>query len=205
MIHFDDGFLDNWTTVFPIMKNLNLKFSILVSYDFIDASEKPRKFIDNPCEDNLDDWWGYLNLAEMKLMEESKLWDIQFHAKTHTWYEDSQEIIDIYDGKQMYPHLLWNSNKALKPEWLKYKKYAEVGYPVFSHSKSLELEKRYFPSKEMVDEMLSSYSEDLSPQQNLSNYKIILKKYKEKKNAGSFEKYLEKEERLSDELLFIQK
>jgi len=200
MIHFDDGFLDNWTTVFPIMKNLNLKFSILVSCDFIDQSKKVRKFIDNPCEENLDNWWGYLNIEEMKLMEDSKLCDIQFHAKTHTWYENSPEIIDIYNGKKMYPHLLWNSNETLKPKWLKYKKYAEHGYPVFSHSKSLELEKRFIPSQEMVEEMLSSYSKDISVQQNISKYKKILFKYMKKKNEGRFEKHYEKEKRLHEEL-----
>ncbi|MAM30007.1 MAG: deacetylase, partial [Flavobacteriaceae bacterium] len=31
MFHFDDGFLDNWSVVFPIMKEKNFKYSIVVT------------------------------------------------------------------------------------------------------------------------------------------------------------------------------
>ena len=68
MVQFDDGFLDNWSIVFPFMLKNNLKFSVLLTSDFIDKSNEERPFVNQTLKSNINDWWGYLNEAEIKAM-----------------------------------------------------------------------------------------------------------------------------------------
>ena len=146
MFHFDDGFLDNWTVVFPIMKKYNFKYSVLITPEFVQEGEV-RPFVEQTSEHNKENWWGYLNKKEIKKMTDSNLVDFQAHGYTHTWYESSQELIDIYDENNFFPHIPWNIQPEKKAYWLLDPFKAPVGYPVFEYKKSLELEKRYYTNK----------------------------------------------------------
>ena len=77
MLTFDDGYLDNWVYVFPIIKKYGAKATIFVNPDFVDPN--------NSIRSNLEDVWskkvgkdkiqplGFLNWEEMRLMEKSWL------------------------------------------------------------------------------------------------------------------------------------
>ena len=86
-IHFDDGFLDNWTVVYPIMEKLQLKFTVLLTPEFVEKSKQVRDFVEKTNLDNRESWWGYLSEAEVMHMSKSGLVDFQCHGYTHTWYE----------------------------------------------------------------------------------------------------------------------
>lgn len=199
MFHFDDGFLDNWSVVFPIMKKIGFKYSIVVTPDFIQDG-KIRPFVKSTLSENKENWWGYLNKKEIKKMSDSGLVDFQAHGYTHTWYESSPKLIDIYDGNNFFPHLSWNLNPHKKPYWLLNHFEVPIGYPVFEHKKSLELEKRFYLSKECIQELTASYDIKKTKEQNVKSYKEIISNYKDNRNLGVYENENQSYERLMREL-----
>jgi peptidoglycan/xylan/chitin deacetylase (PgdA/CDA1 family) len=156
-LNFDDGYLDNWVHLFPILKELGLKATVYITSDFID----PRDIIRNKRSESEHDTLqaneccaGFLSFPEMKLMEESGVFEIQSHAKTHTWYFRGSKIIDYWSpgsatkiGGPVW--MLWNEFPELKPYYLN--NAAEIeskipyGTPIYEHGKSLEV-KKFFPN-----------------------------------------------------------
>jgi peptidoglycan/xylan/chitin deacetylase (PgdA/CDA1 family) len=158
---FDDGYLDNWVHVFPILKKYEMKGTIFVSPDFVDPGSDIRP--------NLDDVWagkcrrdeltiaGFLNWAEMRLMEESGLVDVQSHAMTHTWYFSGPRIGAFHQPHEVtpYPWLFWNARPDRKSYYLTedQQEFLPWGYPILEHQKSLA-GLRYFPKPEVVDDIV---------------------------------------------------
>jgi hypothetical protein len=161
MLTFDDGYLDNWVFVYPILKKYGMKGTIFVTTDFADPSLEKRL--------NLDDVWqgraimeelqpaGFLNWAEMKEMLDSGFIDIQSHGKTHTWYFSGPKIIDFHlpAEKSKYPWLFWNERPDQKPFYLNedQQSFLPWGYPVLEHDKSLDV-RRFFPDPEAIKGLL---------------------------------------------------
>ena len=205
-IQFDDGFLDNWTVVFPIMKELNFKFSVVVTPDFIEK-KVPRKFSKETNESNIEEWWGYLSEEELVLMEESGLVDIQAHGFSHTWYETSENIIDLYDGTQVLPWLFWNNNISEKATWLTNNSLNRIplGYPIFENEKSLSNLKAYSVNREFIEDSIGMYNPNLSKEENLKNINILKDKYKQNDMLGKYETEDETKKRLKNELFNTRK
>lgn len=154
MLTFDDGYLDNWIYVFPIIKKYGAKATIFVNPEFVDPSCEVRP--------NLDDVWerkkkkdelvpyGFLNWVEMRIMETSKLIDIQSHSLTHTWYFSGPKLLDFYEpDNKKYPWLVWNHHPDQKPFYLIKDKrnLIPAGLPVYEHQKALICKKYYPPEK----------------------------------------------------------
>ncbi|NMC99169.1 MAG: polysaccharide deacetylase family protein [Bacteroidales bacterium] len=200
MFHFDDGFLDNWSVVFPIMKKAGFKYSVLLTPEFIQEGEV-RPFVAETNESNKSAWWGYLNKKEIRKMSESGLVDFAAHGYTHTWFESSDKLIDIYDGTNFYPHLSWNLFPEKKPYWLIEEFTAPLGYPVFEYKKSLELKKRFIPDRAFIDEIVDLFSSVKDKHEIMKRAKMILGKYKSENKHGRYETLEEKEMRIKRELL----
>lgn len=200
--HFDDGFLDNWSVVYPIMKEAGFKYSVLVTPEFIEDSNVVRPLISKTTEKNRKDWWGYLSKEEIKLMAKSGLVDIQAHGYTHTWYPASTELIDIYTGKEFYPHLHWNLYPELKPFWLNQfsKMKVPTGYPVFKYEKSLGLDKRFLVNNQFIKNCIDLYDPDVSKKISLEKIKELKDECILKQNLGRFETKKESSSRLLKEL-----
>jgi len=155
MLTFDDGYLDNWVYVYPILRRYGAKATIFVNPEFVDPSNEPRLNIDDPKSANAEKTHfqdtGFLNWPEMRLMEESGLVDIQSHALTHTWYFSGPDLIGFYqpDGDK-YPWVEWNRQPALKPFYMHNDQETSVpwGTPIYEHQKSLTC-RRYFPPEEV--------------------------------------------------------
>ena len=64
VLTFDDGYLDNYTEAFPILKELNFKATIFVITDLIDKTP------------------GYLNIEQLKELQANEI-DIQSHTVHH--------------------------------------------------------------------------------------------------------------------------
>ncbi len=200
MFHFDDGFLDNWSVVFPIMEEKKFKYSIVVTPEFIEKGNVLRPFVTKTTDSNKADWWGYLNETEIKFMSDSGLVDFQAHGYSHTWYESSDKLVDINNGEKFYPHLGWNKSPEQKPYWLLNKVETNPAYPVFEFKKTLELSNRFFPNDILISRLLKSYDKEQSKSQNMEVYQQIIEEFKENGEVGRFENKEEARQRLMHEL-----
>lgn len=159
MITFDDGYLDNWVYVYPILKKYGAKATIFVNPDFVDHSTEPRKIADIDKAGKFSQQaipaTGFLNWAEMQAMEASGLVDIQSHALTHTWYYSGPTVIDFHrPGNHLYPWLAWNVRPERKPYYMVEDQdmYVAAGMPVYEYDKALVC-RRYYPPDKVLDEI----------------------------------------------------
>lgn len=128
---FDDGFLDNWTLLFPLLEAEGVPFTIFVCRDFVEDSEEIRPFGLKKA--------GYLSRGEIRELHASGLVDIQSHTTTHTWYPTELKVVEIFqpNKKNRYPWMLWNNDTARKPTWMSEDYSAYQGLPVLVNDRSL--------------------------------------------------------------------
>jgi len=158
VLTFDDGYLDNWVHVFPVLKRYGLKGTIFVNPEFVDPRDLVREQVDpvdadDAHHDATDCCAGFLSWPEMREMERSGLVDIQSHALTHTWYFKGPRIVDFWDPGAAVRRwgpiwMLWNEFPDFKPYYLtkaaEYETRIPYGSPIYEHGKSLAT-RRYFP------------------------------------------------------------
>ncbi len=116
VITFDDGYVDNFTNAFPILKKYGFKATVFMVTDYADHS-------------------GYLSWEQMKTMEEAG-WQIEGHAVSHPSLSDlSSDALD-YELKESkllleehlkktvkslaYPYGIYNAQVVKKAEDLGY-------------------------------------------------------------------------------------
>lgn len=160
---FDDGYLDNWVYVYPIIKKYGIKITIFVNPEFVDPTDCLRP--------NLDEVWnnkktsrelqtiGFLNWTEMFVMEQSGLVDIQSHSMTHDTYFKSHKIIDYFDGSSRYDWLSWWGHKERKPYYMRENTLMNIkkGFPIFEYDRSLAVRK-FLPSDSFIEYCIETYS-----------------------------------------------
>lgn len=99
VLTFDDGYLDNWVSVYPVLKKYNLKATLFIPTGFIISKKSCRPNMEDVwnCKINPGeiDWSGYLSWNELKIMENSGVFDIQSHTVTHIYHKN---LLEKYDG-----------------------------------------------------------------------------------------------------------
>jgi peptidoglycan/xylan/chitin deacetylase (PgdA/CDA1 family) len=213
LLTFDDGYLDNWVHVYPVLKKYGMKGTIFVSPDFVDPSTEVRPSMDDVdagrCSPEALQIPGFLNWAEMREMELSGLVDIQSHAMTHTWYFNSPSIERFHAPHEItpYPWLFWNARPERKPFYLNedQQEFVPWGSPILRHGKSLEA-RRFFPAQDAMDEF-SSFVETRGGAEFFcsDNWQEVLdgfatKRFGETGVPGVYESDEAREARLYDEL-----
>ncbi len=156
VLTFDDGYLDNWTYVTPLLKKYNFNATVFVNPDFVD----PRSIV----RSTLEDVWnggikeadlevrGFCSWQELNLMSLSGCFQVQSHLMTHTWYPVSEEVEDFhYPGDNRY-WMDWNAYPLEKPFYLINPAKSKVPYgtPVYKHSKSMMAERYYADENESL-------------------------------------------------------
>jgi len=106
---FDDGYLDNYIFVYPVLKKFGAKATIFVSPDFVQDGTQPRPTL----FDVWDGKWkiadleslGFASWAELRVMQDSGVIDIQPHTMTHTKYFVSGKLCGFHHrgGDPLYP------------------------------------------------------------------------------------------------------
>jgi peptidoglycan/xylan/chitin deacetylase (PgdA/CDA1 family) len=151
VLTFDDGYLDNWVAVTPLLRRYGQRAIVFVSTEFVDPTGEIRPTLDEPSEPLV--WQGYLSAPEMRAMVETDLIEIQSHAATHTWEFISPRIVDFYGPHWNIEHprcryrFLWlNRHRELKPFALRHLHREAVpwGTPVYEFAPAL-VARRYVP------------------------------------------------------------
>ncbi len=166
VLTFDDGYLNNWTFAFPLIKKYGHRAVIWMTTEFIDPCAGPRPTLEDVWNGSMREEeleaGGFLSIAEMRAMEKTGIIDIQSHAATHTWYFGGPEIVDFHrprgvDGYEAPPWLGWNRSPGRKFEYMSVplEETIPFGTPIYAHGKSL-VTRRYFQDPSL-DSILAAH------------------------------------------------
>ncbi len=144
LLTFDDGYLDNYIYVYPLLKKYGFKGTIFVSPEFVDTHSNKRKTLfdywNNKATLKEIDNWGFLNWEEMREMEKSGVIDIQSHTLTHTKYFVSDKCVDLHHPGADSLYYIGNEFPERKPYYItdpEFETLLPYGYPVFEQRSAI--------------------------------------------------------------------
>jgi len=209
VLTFDDGYLDNWVYVFPILKRYKCKGTIFVNPDFVDPSDILRPTLDDVATGRVMasslQSKGFASWSELAVMDASGVMDVQSHALTHTWYFCDNQILDFHHPGDRYPWLAWNVRPECKYLWLNKDQSSFVpwGTPIYTHRKSLTT-RRYFPDAELgqclVEYVQSQGSTAFFQQESWAN--ILQEKSKQYRDQYPLQDNMESESEYQDRVQY---
>jgi len=159
VLTFDDGYLDNWVYVYPLLKRLGWQGTVYVNPEFVDPGQELRP--------TLEDVWsgkcaasdlksrGFLNWAEIRKMDSDGVLEIASHSMSHTWFPVSGEIQDFHRPDLCTPWLSWNARPENKP-FYRLEDQAEFvpwGRPIHHNGRSLGI-RQFFPDPDIAPSVI---------------------------------------------------
>lgn len=164
LLTFDDGYLDNWVFVFPILKKYRLKGTIFINPDFIDINHselRPQYHQQKFDYNSKNNILGFLNWNEIFEMENSQFIDIQNHSMSHNKYFSSPVLKCFLDKSNVNSHdwLLWNENPEKKQNYMYHNmfSYFDEGKPILENGRSLGI-RRYFHNMDLHKIIIDKYN-----------------------------------------------
>ena len=152
LLTFDDGFLDNWVYVCPLLEHYGFQATLFLCPAFVqtEAGVRPRAEVERQTPDALH-WWGYLRWDEVRAMIASGAFDVQGHALTHHRYFAGPQVMDYLHPDAPYYWCRWNAAPERQPYWLEGPAVmpGQYGEPVYEHAEAL-LAPRYDPDAELA-------------------------------------------------------
>jgi peptidoglycan/xylan/chitin deacetylase (PgdA/CDA1 family) len=154
----DDGYLDNWVELDPLLSRFGFRAAIFVSTDYIDGHEGTRPQA-GAAPANGVTWKGYLSANEMREMERRGTAEFGSHACTHTWWFTSNRIVDWYrpeisvERRESLLRFLWlNAHPDQKSSVLREMTAESIpwGTPIYEFAPAL-VARRYVPDPAETD------------------------------------------------------
>ena len=212
VLTFDDGYLDNWGYVAPLLSKYGLKGTVFVNPEFVDPRDMVRPTIADVWAGKIHEEdvpvQGFMSWPELKLLSDSGPLSIQSHAMSHTWYPSSNKIVDFhYPGDGIY-WLDWNKYPEKKSFYLEDPgNFTEVpfGTPIYEHEKSLA-GRRFFSSTEETSKFIEYVEKNGSVSFFAKSgwkeqlFEVSHRLRRILKNQGNFESDQEQEDRYRYEL-----
>ena len=135
---FDDGLLDNWVYVWPLVKIYGIRFTLFISPECVDPREVVRPTLEDlwkgDCKEEDLQGLGYLSWPEIRLMQESGFVDVQSHTMTHAKYTASPKLEGFYYGGFKGLHPILNADPAIRPYYMEladFESRLPLGAPLF--------------------------------------------------------------------------
>lgn len=153
VLTLDDGYLDNWVALEPLLRRYGFRATVFISTDFIDPRMVVRPTIETTADPTSLTWKGYLSWDEMRRMEQGGAVSIGSHARSHTWYFVSDRIVDYYRPENALTRprsrlrFLWlNANESHKPFALDEMNDASIpwGTPIYEYAPAM-VARRFVP------------------------------------------------------------
>ena len=188
-LSFDDGYLDNYVFVHPLLKKYDIKATIFVSPEYVQDRNVVRQTLEDVwagrCKmDDLDSL-GFLSWEELKIMQRSGCFDVQSHTMTHTKYFVSDKITDFHNLHSDYLYPVSNVFPELKPYYITDPKFIYLlpfGTPFFE-AKSSVVARKIFINQQFVDECVDLLKlkpdSDFVFTESFSKIERLYKSYKE--------------------------
>ncbi len=216
VLTFDDGYLDNWGYVAPLLSKYGLKGTVFVNPEFVDPRNLIRPTIKDVWSGEIQEKdvpvRGFMSWPELKLLSESGSLSIQSHAMSHTWYPSGSKIIDFHHPNDGIYWLDWNEYPEKKPFYLNNfgKSKVPFGTPLYEHDKSLAV-CRFIPLAKEVS-ALTGYVEQQGgvrffdqPDWKEKLFEVSRETRRTIKKQGDFESDQEQETRYRYELMESKK
>lgn len=198
VLTFDDGYLDNWVFVYPLLKKYGLKGTIFINPEFMDPCDYIRPNLDDVREGRVTleslQTLGFLSWQELIKMDSEEVLQAQSHSMSHNFYFKSERIIDFYFSQSDYDWISWFLNSSMKPFSLIKGASTLIphGFPVFEFGRALSL-RRFIPENSFI-ELLTQESKNLR-EDNKEKLIKIANNYLEK--HGTYGRYETDEEMYS--------
>ncbi|MEZ9328891.1 polysaccharide deacetylase family protein [Vibrio breoganii] len=144
ILTFDDGFLDNLTTVAPILEDKGIKATVFINTDMLEQSKRYDHFN-----------WGFINDSEMDQLYARGCFDIQSHTHSHNRVFVSNKVVDYYSADKFdkYYWLIWLLFPDTKHEWhgdvRRFRSIIPDGLPILENDREIN-QKQYIVSFEQL-------------------------------------------------------
>ena len=147
-ISFDDGLLDNWVYVYPLIRKMGMRFTLFISPECIDPRDVVRPTLEDvwagKCKEEELEGLGYLTWNEIRRMQESGCVDIQSHTMTHAKYIHSPQLRSFYYGGFTGLHPILNARPELRADYMLQEGFEDLlpqGAPLFEEISAVSARK----------------------------------------------------------------
>lgn len=111
LLHFDDGYLDNWLSAAPILRAAGMPATFFPSLDFVEPGDTVRPHHADPR--------GYLNWAELRALEADPLFEVEPHGVDHGRVPVSEKATARLTAANWRRHawVQWAATDGPKHDW----------------------------------------------------------------------------------------
>lgn len=148
---FDDGYLDAWVAVAPVLEKYALKGTVFVSTGWIEPDTAPRPQIDTDPPGELR-WEGYLNPSEIRRLKQGGVLDVQSHGVSHDRIFSGEKINGFVTGDMSPLGIYLYLNPRDKTSWYRKNCRLPLGYPLFETGEALAAP-AFFPNPRLIDRL----------------------------------------------------